>query len=48
MDITVRRANVLLTIPEDQKSEYLAKGFDVIDTIVAHGNLLYIRMRKFV
>lgn len=31
MDITVKRANVLLTVPEDQKSEYLAKGFDVVD-----------------
>lgn len=29
--ITVRRANVLLDVSEDQKDEYLAKGFDVID-----------------
>lgn len=28
--ITVRRANVILDIPEAQKNEYLAKGFDVI------------------
>lgn len=28
--ITVRQANVVLDIPEEQKSEYLAKGFDVI------------------
>ena len=30
--ITVRRANVILDIPEYQKNEYLAKGFDVIDS----------------
>lgn len=29
-NITVRRANVVLDIPEFQKAEYLAKGFDVI------------------
>ena len=29
--IIVRRANVLLDIPAEQKDEYLAKGFDVID-----------------
>ena len=28
--ITVRQANVVLDVPEEQKSEYLAKGFDVI------------------
>ena len=30
-NITVRRANVLLTVPDYQKGEYLAKGFDVVD-----------------
>lgn len=29
-NIIVRRANVVLDIPEFQKAEYLAKGFDVI------------------
>lgn len=29
--IQVRRANVILDIPDVQKDEYLAKGFDVID-----------------
>lgn len=29
--IQVRRANVILDIPDVQKGEYLAKGFDVID-----------------
>ena len=29
--IKVRRANVLLRVPEEQKSEYLAKGFDILD-----------------
>ena len=29
--ITVRRANVVLDVPEEQKAEYLAKGFDVIN-----------------
>lgn len=29
-NITVKRANVLLTIPDYQKDEYLAKGFDVL------------------
>ena len=29
--IQVRRANVILDVPEEQKGEYLAKGFDVID-----------------
>lgn len=28
--ITVRQANVVLDVPEEQKGEYLAKGFDVI------------------
>lgn len=28
--IRVRRANVVLDVPEEQKSEYLGKGFDVI------------------
>ena len=28
--IQVRRANVILDVPEDQQAEYLAKGFDVI------------------
>lgn len=28
--IKVRRANVILTVPDFQKKEYLAKGFDVI------------------
>lgn len=31
-DIKVRRANVVLTIPDYQQNEYLAKGFDVIDS----------------
>ena len=29
--ITVRRANVVLDVPAEQKTEYLAKGFDVIN-----------------
>lgn len=29
-NILVRQANVVLDIPEEQKNEYLAKGFDVI------------------
>ena len=29
-DITVRKANVVLDIPEEQKDEYLSKGYDVI------------------
>ena len=29
--IKVRRANVLLRVPEEQKGEYLAKGFDILD-----------------
>lgn len=29
--ITVRRANVILKVPVEQKSEYLAKGFDVLN-----------------
>ena len=29
-NITVRRANVILTVPDYQQAEYLAKGFDVI------------------
>ena len=28
--IQVRRANVILDVPEEQQEEYLAKGFDVI------------------
>ncbi len=28
--IQVRRANVILEVPDEQKDEYLAKGFDVI------------------
>ena len=30
--IIVRRANVLLEVPQDQQDEYLAKGFDVLDS----------------
>ena len=30
MDITVRKANVVLNVPEEQRSEYLAKGYDII------------------
>lgn len=29
--ITVKRANVLLTVPDYQQDEYLQKGFDVVD-----------------
>lgn len=29
-EIKVRRANVILRVSEEQKAEYLAKGFDVI------------------
>lgn len=29
-NILVRQANVVLDIPEEQREEYLAKGFDVI------------------
>lgn len=29
--IKVRRANVILDIPSEQKAEYMAQGFDVID-----------------
>lgn len=29
--IKVRRANVILQVPEEQRKEYLAKGFDVIN-----------------
>lgn len=29
--IKVRRANVTLHVPEEQRKEYLAKGFDVVD-----------------
>ena len=29
--IKVRRANVILQVPEEQRKEYLAKGFDVVD-----------------
>lgn len=29
--VTIKRANVLLTIPEEQIDEYLSKGFDVIN-----------------
>lgn len=35
--ISMRRANVILDVPEEQKQEYLAKGFDVID---ASGNIV--------
>ena len=31
-NITVRRANVILTIPAYQKEEYLNKGFDVVNS----------------
>jgi len=31
-NITVRKANVLLTVPVEQKEEYLNKGFDVVDS----------------
>lgn len=31
--IKVRRANVVLVVPEEQRKEYLAKGFDVIDSV---------------
>lgn len=30
-NITVRRANVILTVPDYQKEEYLTKGFDVVN-----------------
>lgn len=30
MIITVRRGNVLLDVPSEQQSEYLAKGYDVL------------------
>lgn len=30
-NITVRKANVLLTVPDVQREEYLSKGFDVVD-----------------
>lgn len=30
MIITVRRGNVLLDVPAEQQSEYLAKGYDVL------------------
>lgn len=30
-NITVRRSNVILTVPDYQKEEYLNKGFDVVD-----------------
>lgn len=29
--ITVRRANVILQVPKDEKSDYLNKGYSVID-----------------
>ena len=29
--IKVRRANVTLHVPDEQRGEYLAKGFDVVD-----------------
>ena len=35
--IRVKRANVILDIAEQQQSEYLAKGFDVVDD---KGNIL--------
>lgn len=34
--IKVRRANVVLTVPKEQRGEYLAKGFDVLDS---NGNI---------
>lgn len=30
MDIFVRQANVILAIPEEQKDEYVSRGFDVV------------------
>lgn len=30
MDITVRKANSILTIPEEQRDEYLSKGYDIV------------------
>lgn len=30
-DLKVRRGNVILIVPDYQKAEYLAKGFDVVD-----------------
>lgn len=36
-NIKVKRANVVLTIPDYQQAEYLAKGFDVIG---ANGEVL--------
>ena len=35
--IQVRRANVILDVPDYQEQEYLSKGFDVID---ANGNVV--------
>lgn len=29
-DIEVRKANTILTIPEEQKDEYLSKGYDIL------------------
>lgn len=34
--VKVRRANVVLTVPEEQRGEYLSKGFDVLDS---NGNI---------
>ncbi|MBP3280147.1 MAG: hypothetical protein J6M44_14450 [Butyrivibrio sp.] len=36
-NIKVKRANVILTVPDYQQAEYLAKGFDVIG---ANGKVL--------
>lgn len=30
MEIEVRKANTILTIPEEQKDEYLSKGYDIL------------------
>lgn len=30
MDIFVKQANVILAIPEEQKNEYVSRGFDVV------------------
>lgn len=30
-NIKVRRGNVMLTVPDYQRGEYLAKGFDIVD-----------------
>lgn len=57
--ITVRRANVLLRVPEQQKNEYLNKGFDVVGkdgevlehTTPSDANVLkreYIAQKKYI